>query len=124
MVNIIYNKKDIGGDLILDSPVLLNKKENNLNIYNKNFNYYLNSGRSAIYLSLMIIKSKIKNFKARWLEKKCELVELRQEIRLSNNDSKRFIQALGSNLHSAKILQPQWVDRIFNTIHFESFPSS
>ncbi len=65
---------------------------------------------------------KIKNFKSDWLNLRCEIVELRQEIRLSNEDRDRFLMELGNNLHSAKILQPQWVERMFNSIHFESFP--
>jgi hypothetical protein len=108
----------------IDTSLLLNEERHCLNEICLDLESPFNLKKRAAMCAWIKQYPKIKNFKARWLEKKCELVELRQEIRLSNNDSKRFIQALGSNLHSAKILQPQWVDRIFNTIHFESFPSS
>ena len=117
MVNIIHNKKDIGGDLILDSPVLLNKKENNLNIYNKNFNYYLNSGRSAIYLSLMIIKSKIKNFKAFLPYYSCPSIlqpfkELNIEI---------IFYGMGSDLSTPFNLPKNIDNSVFFFIHYFGF---
>ena len=57
-------KINIGGDLPLDYGFLRNKKNNDINFYNKKFNYSLNSGRAAIFLSLMIIKTKLKKFRA------------------------------------------------------------
>ncbi len=107
----------------IDTSLLKDEERHCLNEICRDLESPFNLNKRAAMCTTIKQYPKIKDFKARWLEMKCELVELRQEIRLTNQDSERFIKELGNNLHSAKILQPQWVDRVFNIIHFESFPS-
>ena len=120
MNNLTCNKKDIGGDLILDSSFLINKKENKFNIYNKKYNYFLNSGRSAIYLSLMIVKSKIKKFKA-FLPYYCcpSILQPFKELNIEI-----IFYGMGSDLNTPFNLPNKVDNSVFFFIHYFGFKNS
>ena len=114
MYNSKYKKIDIGGDLALNFDFSKINQNNSLNIYNKKFNYCLSSGRSAIYLSLMIIKSKIKKFKAFLPYYSCPSIaqpfkELNIEI---------IYYGMGSDLSTPSELPSKLDNSVFFFIHY------
>lgn len=66
-------------------------------------------------------RPKIKDFKSQWLDLRCELIELRQQIRLDDEARESFSRALNTRLVHEKLVQPQWKQRLKNFIQFSGF---
>ena len=64
----------------------------------------------------------IKNFKGEWLAFRCELIDLRQQIRLSPEERKEFLGALEDRLLNRDRLRPQLVQRLCNHLSFDHLP--
>ena len=64
----------------------------------------------------------IKNFKGEWLAFRCELIELRQQIRLSPKDRKEFLGEQENRLLNRDRLRPQLVQRLCNHLSFDHLP--
>ncbi len=59
-----------------------------------------------------------KEFKGRWLTFRCELVELRQQIRFNNIQRERFLQQLVPFLADHHMRKPRLHERLLNQISF------
>lgn len=59
-----------------------------------------------------------KNFKSRWLDYRCRLIELRQQIRLQTEDRDRFLHDLGEALIADEMLRPSITARVRNLFSF------
>jgi hypothetical protein len=59
-----------------------------------------------------------KEFKCRWLTFRCELVELRQQIRFNNTQRERFLQQLIPFLVDHHMRKPRLHERLLNQISF------
>ncbi len=65
---------------------------------------------------------RVKAFKSEWLELRCALIELRQDLRLPDEDQETFILELGMRLTADSFIQPLLIHRIFNFLRFNRFP--
>lgn len=61
-------------------------------------------------------------FKGSWLELRCKLIELRQDLRLDPEQRENFNQALLQRIEATQALRPCLSHRVVNLFKFEAFP--
>ena len=61
-------------------------------------------------------------FKAEWLSYRCELIELSQLMKLSNDEVKHLDGDVSQHLKQEKMEQPSLVDAIVNQFSFTRMP--
>lgn len=64
----------------------------------------------------------IRVFKNSWLERRCELIEFRQNYRYSENGKRLFLHQLITRVATRERYRPPLKARLLNTIHFNSLP--
>ena len=64
----------------------------------------------------------IRDFRSRWLNIRCELIEFRQQIRLGSDRRRELHDFLVRELTPDQLIHPQWVDRVSNWVRFSNFP--
>ncbi len=64
----------------------------------------------------------VRVFKTAWLERRCELIELRQNNRLTDNGRSLFLHQLTTRVATRERMRPALKTRLINTIHFAALP--
>src|SRR5690606_16406302 len=64
----------------------------------------------------------IRVFKTAWLERRCELIELRQNNRLTDNGRALFLHQLTTRMATRERMRPALKARLINSIHFTALP--
>ena len=64
----------------------------------------------------------IRIFKTSWIERRCELIEFRQNCRLSDNGKKLFLHQLTTRVATRERFHPPLRTKLVNSIHFTSIP--
>jgi hypothetical protein len=81
------------------------------------------SNRHRKNLIRAVAKSPIaKHFKAGWLLYRGEMVELRHQMRSTDEECTQFLEKLLAKVSQAPMEKPTLGDRLVNTIHFTRFP--
>jgi hypothetical protein len=64
----------------------------------------------------------IKEFPAEWISLRCEIIELRQQIRLNSDQRTVFANTLLDRLADGEMIRPLLRDRVRNIVHFGNHP--
>jgi hypothetical protein len=64
----------------------------------------------------------INHFKANWLDMRCQIIELRQQIRLNPETREAFFRELTECLIPDQMINPRWVEILCNKFSFRYFP--
>jgi hypothetical protein len=64
----------------------------------------------------------VRVFKTAWLERRCELIELRQNNRLTDNGRSLFLHQLTTRVATRERMRPALKARLINSIHFAALP--
>lgn len=75
-------------------------------------------------LSQLCTCEKTKDFKSRWLDYRCELIELRQQIRLQPEERETFLKTLAHNVAFEKMSRPSVAARIRNFFSFKDLENT
>lgn len=67
---------------------------------------------------------KTKAFKSNWLDYRCQLIELRQQIRLQSEERDRFLQELGNHLVCEEMAHPTRSARFRNLFSFRELETT
>lgn len=71
---------------------------------------------------LLATQPEILQFKAAWLETRCKLIELRQDLRLDSEARREFDAALLTRIADSVTLQPSVGQRVLNVVKFDAVP--
>lgn len=78
----------------------------------------LKSSQKRLLLEKLCSCEETKSFKSRWLDYRCRLIELRQQIRLQTEDRDRFLHDLSEALIADEMLRPSITARVRNLFSF------
>lgn len=64
-----------------------------------------------------------KNFKSHWLDYRCHLIEMRQQIRFETHERDAFLESVVKDLSLEGMLRPSILTRLRNLFSFQQLPS-
>lgn len=64
----------------------------------------------------------LREWKSLWLEKRCELIELRQDLRLPEEVRNPVLAALLQSIRESSPLQPNPIHHLLNAVRFQAYP--
>lgn len=80
-------------------------------------------GQACRNLDRMVASQpEVKAFKNAWLERRCELIELRQSLRLTHHGRRQFLHQLTTRAATRERMRPALKARLINSLHFSAIP--
>lgn len=110
--------------LQINRDSLPKKTRQNLVLISANFDEQLTAAQQQNALQIVSDCEVTRTFKSSWLALFCKLIEIRQQIRLPEEERNEFLQRVCRGLRHEKMLRPSLASRIRNLISFDDLPAT